>query len=420
MKTIYPSSFNLHNDALAMVANLWNAPQDARQDGGPYPGAQTVGSTEACLLAGLALKFRWRKWRAARHPDAPAMTVPNLVISTCFQAAWEKLFKYLDVEPRLVQPAMGKMTLDADMVAAACDENTMGVVCILGNHYSGAYDPVGEVSAALDKLNAEKDWQVGIHVDAASGGFVAPFQAGVPTWDFRVPNVLSVSASGHKFGLSCCGTGWVVWRRREDLAEHVAISVSYLGGVGESYTLNFSRPATGSYVQLYKFLLLGREGYTAAVANQMATAARIRAGLKAMLGPDGKTPRFVILDNADTDPEGCLPVVCAMLNPALALPYDDCDLQHVIAERHWYISGYHMNFKHPITEATEPLFHDAPAAQALFRVVVKANLTPQLAEDLLSATRETLAFLDDTGEGFRDMHRKKVARPERGRHAHAC
>ena len=324
-QTIYTGSFELHNDALAMVADLWNAPKGARVDGGPYPGSQTVGSTEACLLAGLALKFRWRAWRAKLHPGEEQPPMPNLVISTCFQACWEKLFKYMDIVPRIVAPTMD-MTLNPAKVAEACDENTMGVVCILGNHYSGAYDPVKQVSDVLDKLNAEKGWQIGIHVDAASGGFIAPFIAKDLVWDFRVRNVLSISASGHKFGLSCCGTGWVVWRQREDLAEHVAISVSYLGGVGESYTLNFSRPATGSYVQMYKFLMLGREGYSMAVRNQMDTAARIRAGLKAMMGPDGVTPRFVILDKSDRAPDGCLPVVCAMLNPDLKLPYDDCDL----------------------------------------------------------------------------------------------
>ena len=110
-------------------------------------------------------------------------------------------------------------------------------------------------------LRPPSSTQVGIHVDAASGGFIAPFQDGLPDWDFRVPEVLSISSSGHKFGQSCCGTGWVVWREREGLAEHVAISVSYLGGSSDSFTLNFSRPATGVYVQFYKFLRLGTTGY---------------------------------------------------------------------------------------------------------------------------------------------------------------
>merc|ERR1719464_935124 len=101
----------------------------------------------------------------------------------------------------------------------------------------------------LQELNAEMGWEVGIHVDAASGGFVAPFQEECPPWDFRLPTVLSISASGHKFGESVCGTGWVIWRERKDLSENVAVSVSYLGGKGESYTLNFSRPATGSWTR---------------------------------------------------------------------------------------------------------------------------------------------------------------------------
>merc|ERR1719203_2580846 len=128
----------------------------------------------------------------------------------------------------------------------------------------------------LQKLNESMGLQVGMHIDAASGGFVAPFQDEVPAWDFRLPSVLSISASGHKFGNSVCGTGWVVWRQRQGLSEHVAISVSYLGGKGESYTLNFSRPASGVYVQFYKFLRLGFEGYAALEKNMMTVAKHIR------------------------------------------------------------------------------------------------------------------------------------------------
>merc|ERR550525_558532 len=132
----------------------------------------------------------------------------------------------------------------------------------------------------LTKLNEERGFEVGIHVDAASGGFVAPFQPEVPAWDFRLPSVLSINASGHKFGESVCGTGWIVWRQRGGLSEHMAISVSYLGGTGESYTLNFSRPATGVYVQYFKFIRLGREGYSAPEADRMVVAEFIRDNLR--------------------------------------------------------------------------------------------------------------------------------------------
>ena len=300
-QTVYPQSYKLHDTAVNMIADLWHCPQgEEYEEYGVAPGAGTVGSTEACLLAGLALKFRWRSWYAKRHgltADDVLSVRPNLIISSCFQAAWEKLFKYMDVEPRILTPSVSTFTLDPQGVEAAIDEHTMGVVCIMGNHYGGQYDPVQAVSEVLDRVNAERGLQVGIHVDAASGGFIAPFQDDVPPWDFRLPNVLSISSSGHKYGESICGTGWVVWRQRRDLSEHVAISVTYLGGKAESYTLNFSRPAAGVYAQYYKLLHFGRSGYRQVCDNMMANASYLREGLRSMTR-NGK-PRFHILDAGD-------------------------------------------------------------------------------------------------------------------------
>ena len=232
--------------------------------------------------------------------------------------------------PKFVKPRLANnFSVDAKELVAQCDEKTIAVVGILGNHYNGAYDPIWYIDAEIGKLNAEKGYQIGIHVDAASGGFVAPFQDDMPPFDFRLDNVMSISASGHKFGLSVCGTGWVVFRHREDFAEHISISVSYLGGQSDSMTLNFSRPASGPYVQFYKFLRLGRPGYRAVVDNQMAVATVIRHALKKMESPNGK-PRFQIIDCGD---EKCLPVVGARLNPECDLAYDDIDLQHALSER---------------------------------------------------------------------------------------
>merc|ERR1740117_371506 len=227
--------------------------------------------------------------------------MPNIVMSTAYQACWEKVFKYLDIEPKLVAPSVNTFTVDPQTMIDAVDEKTIGMVCILGNHYGGQYDPVWDIDPLLSALNEEKGYQVGIHVDAASGGFIAPFQPECKAWDFRLPNVLSISSSGHKFGESCCGTGWIVWRRRKDLSEHVAVSVAYLGGAAESYTLNFSRPASGIYVQFYKFLRLGMQGYTQVVRNMMTMSSSIRAGLKGMTRPGQDAspamPWFTILDN---------------------------------------------------------------------------------------------------------------------------
>ena len=391
-QTVYPRSFELHDAVVNMIARLWHCPEG--EDFGQYrvfPGAGTVGSTEACLLAGLALKFRWRRWYAERSGiqlHAVQGTVPNLVISSCFQAAWEKLFKYMDIEPRLIFPRLGEFTIDPEQVRSAIDERTIGVVCIMGNHYAGHYDPVWDVSRVVEQVNRERGLQVGIHVDAASGGFIAPFQE-LPAWDFRLPNVLSISSSGHKYGESCCGTGWVVWRNRKDLSSHVATSVSYLGGKADSYTLNFSRPASGIYVQYYKFLRYGLAGYQQVCNNMMGNARYIRDGLRAMQWK-GK-PRFLFLDHGN---EGCLPVVAATLNPACGFTYDDIDLQHALSQHHWYVGGYRMSMSHPLTEEVLGLCRDVDRNRTMFRIVVKNNLTRRMADHLIGSFGETFKFLD--------------------------
>jgi len=417
-QTTYPQSFKVHNMTLNMIANLWNCPKPPDfDDYGAFPGAGTVGSTEACLLGGLCLKFRWRKWYAEKHGLTEAQVrgvYPNLVISTCFQAAWEKLFRYMDIEPKFVVPSVDTFTLTPEGVKEQIDDKTIGVVCILGNHYGGQYDPVWSIDAMLQKLNREKGWQVGIHVDAASGGFIAPFQDDMPAWDFRLPTVLSISASGHKFGESVCGTGWVVWRQREGLSEHVAISVSYLGGKADSYTLNFSRPASGIFVQYYKFNRLGQKGYRALRDNQMANAKFLRDQLKAMKYSDGR-PYFKMLDAGENN---CLPVVTAYLNPDLKLPYDDIDLQHQMQQYHWYVSGYKMNFHDPRDEETKPLFKDAPANQTMFRIVVKANNTRAMLCNLVESMKTCLHEMESLGAGFQDVHYPKRAKT--GNKGHVC
>jgi glutamate decarboxylase len=327
-----------------------------------------------------------------------------------YQAAWEKLFKYMDIQPRFVKPSWKTFTLDPAALGDAIDEKTIGVVCIMGNHYGGQYDPVWQVNDAVEKLNSERGLQVGIHVDAASGGFVAPFQEGLPPWDFRLKNVLSISASGHKFGNSCCGTGWVVWRQREGLSDAVAINVSYLGGSADSYTLNFSRPAQGVYVQFYKLLRLGRSGYQSQVDNQMAVAQYIRDCLQAMKR-DGKSV-FTIMDAVGQSTQKvCLPVVTAMFNPELGLSYDEIDLQHVVAQGHWYVSGYRMSMHHPLTEETMQIFEDKPVEAAMFRVVVKNNLTKVMAKHLLTQIQAAIVFLDSHSTAGVKHKKAKTMKP---------
>jgi len=403
--SVYPASVRLHDTVVNMIAQLWNCP--APEDGSNFSGTGTVGSTEACLLAGLALKFRWRKWyqkKFDKTQEEVLGVVPNIIISSCYQAAWEKFFRYFDVVPQFIKPTLAnKMRVDPSKVAALCNERTIGVVGILGNHYNGAYDPVWDIDKELEIVNKNLGYEIGLHIDAASGGFIAPFQDGLPPFDFRLKNVLSISASGHKFGESCCGTGWLVFRHRHDLAEHIAVSVTYLGGTSDSMTLNFSRPASGPYVQYYKFLRLGQEGYRTKVAQQMKTTKFLRD--KLLSATHNGQPRFEIVDAGD---EHCLPVVAARLNPALRLKYTDIDIQHAVAESHWYVCGYALTFEDFARGGRlDTLCSDVTTNATMFRVVVKSNLTWSLAQHLIKHLMETLPVLDEMKGEYTSV--KKVA-----------
>ena len=391
-QTVYPASYKMHDSVVNMIANLWHCPKPVDFDEyGVFAGAGTVGSTEACLLAG------WFAKRNNLTENSVMGERPNLVISSCYQAAWEKLFKYMDIEPRLISPSSSSFKIQADQISDLVDDHTIGVVCIMGNHYGGQYDPVNEINSIVEEINRERNFQVGIHVDAASGGFIAPFQDDLPSWDFRLPNVLSISASGHKYGESVCGTGWVIWRERKDLSEHVAISVTYLGGKADSYTLNFSRPASGVYVQYYKLLRYGLSGYRQVCDNMMANAQHIRKSLSEMT-VNGQA-RFVILDDG---PRNCLPVVTAMLNPECDFTYDDIDLQHVLSQHHWYVSGYKMGINDPITEEYRALFSDQDKDKTMFRIVVKNNLTRNMANNLIDSFKAAFELLDSVD--FSSIH----------------
>ena len=215
--SVYPASVQLHDRVVNMIAALWNCPKPSNSSTSSvdsecnsdssstsvsnnitttanHSGAGTVGSTEACLLAGLAHKFRWRKWYRQKHgmtKEEVMGIIPNIVISSCYQAAWEKLFRYFDISPRFIFPKLSnKMRIDANEIKALVDDKTIAVVGILGNHYNGAYDPIWDMDKVVADVNAEHGFQIGIHVDGASGGFIAPFQDNVPPFDFRLDNVL--------------------------------------------------------------------------------------------------------------------------------------------------------------------------------------------------------------------------------------
>jgi glutamate decarboxylase len=163
-KDEYPQTAELERRCVAMLAELWNAP-----DAAAATGCSTTGSSEACMLAGLALQRRF----ANRVDDRTRR--PNLVMGANVQVCWDKFCRYWDVEPRIVPMRGERFHLDAAEAVARCDENTIGVVAILGSTFDGSYEPVAEIAAALDELARNGGPDVPIHVDGASGGMIAPF-----------------------------------------------------------------------------------------------------------------------------------------------------------------------------------------------------------------------------------------------------
>ncbi|QEC47637.1 glutamate decarboxylase [Baekduia soli] len=247
-KDEYPQTAELERRCVAMLGDLWGAP-------GTAVGTSTTGSSEACMLAGIALQRRWRARGATGRP--------NLVMGANVQVCWEKFCRYWDVEPRLLRVGDGTTHLTAERAVAACDAQTIGVVAILGSTFDGTYEPVAGIAAALDALRDRGGPDVPMHVDAASGGFIAPFLDPDLVWDFRLARVQSINASGHKYGLVYPGIGWGLWRDEAALPRELVFDVDYLGGSMPTYGLSFSRPGAQVAAQYYTFVRLGREGYRA-------------------------------------------------------------------------------------------------------------------------------------------------------------
>ncbi len=251
-KDEYPQTADLEMRCVNILSRLWNAP-----DADEATGCSTTGSSEAAMLGGLALKRRWQQARAAAGKPADK---PNIVMGINVQICWEKFANYWDVEMRLVPMEGDRFTLSAEEAVKLCDENTIGVVAILGSTFDGSYEPIEEICAALDELQEETGLDVPVHVDGASGGFVAPFIDPDLPWDFRQPRVASINASGHKYGLVYPGVGWIVWRDASKLPEDLIFWVNYLGDNMPTFALNFSRPGAQVVAQYYMFLRLGFTG----------------------------------------------------------------------------------------------------------------------------------------------------------------
>jgi glutamate decarboxylase len=319
-KDEYPQTAELERRCVHMLAGLWHAP-------GVHAGVgcSTTGSSEAAMLAGLALKWRWRQRRNAAGLSSDK---PNLVMGINVQVCWEKFCRYWDVEPRYAMMEGERRHLTAETAVPLCDENTIGVVAVLGSTQDGSYEPVAAIADALQALQDGGGPDVPLHVDAASGGFIAPFIQPDLRWDFRIERVVSINTSGHKYGLVYPGVGWVVWRDQESLPAELIFEVNYLGGSMPTFALNFSRSGSNVIAQYYQLIRLGFEGYRRVQQSCQDTAMSLSARIAKI------APFRLLTDGSE------LPVFAFTVDPDAG--YSVYDVSDALRKRGWQVPAYSL------------------------------------------------------------------------------
>ncbi len=356
-KDEYPQTAEIERRCVNVVANLFHA-----QGSGDAIGVSTIGSSEAVMLAGLAMKWKWRQRRAAAGLSTDR---PNMVMGSNVQVVWEKFCRYWDVEPRYVPVTHDRFTVAPDDVMEQVDEHTIGVIPILGTTYTGEFEPIGEIHDRVVAYNAANGTDIPIHVDAASGGVGAPFLPPDLEWDFRLPQVKSINVSGHKYGLTYPGLGFAVWRSKNELPEDLIFHVNYLGGDMPTFTLNFSRPGNQIVGQYYNFLRLGRDGYT----RIMEALRDITLHLSAEIAEMG--PFEVVSDGS------AMPVMAFRMKGEH--PYNVFHVSDQLRTGGWQVPAYTMP-----ADATDV---------AVLRIVVREGFSMDLADGLLAALRKAVNHL---------------------------
>ncbi|GGY41289.1 glutamate decarboxylase [Streptomyces omiyaensis] len=370
----YPISAEIEQRCVRMLADLFHAP------GGTAAGCRTQGSSEAIMLGALSLKWKWRERRRAAGLSADR---PNLIFGGDVHVVWEKFCRYFDVEPRIVPLAEGKYTIGPEDVEPHLDENTIGVVAVLGTTFTGHKDDVVGIDALLRDVRDKRDLDIPIHVDGASGAFVWPFLYPDSAWDFRLEQVRSINVSGHKYGLVYPGIGWLVFREETDLAKDLVFYENYLGKTDATFTLNFSTGASMVLAQYYNFVRLGRQGYTY-VMKMMQENARVLADNLRNSG------RFEVI-GSDLEQ---LPLVAFRL--AGKHSYDESDIAwQLSAERGWMVPAYTL----------PPNAERVKIMRALVKETLSREHIDRLSQDITDACRT----LDDKG-ATHDAERAQVKR----------
>ena len=362
-ETEYPRVAVMCGRCINMVANMWNSPEKSQWK----TGAVGIGSSEACMLGGVAA---WLRWRERRKAQGKPCDKPNLVMSTAYQVVWEKFCQLWQIEMRTVPITHKNPTLDIDKAIEMCDENTICIVPIEGVTWTGMNDDVEALDKALDEFNARTGYDIPIHVDAASGGFILPFLNPKKKWDFRLKWVYSISTSGHKYGLVYPGLGWIVWKDKKYLPKEMSFSVNYLGANISQVGLNFSRPAAQILAQYYNFIHLGEEGYREIHSNSMSIAEYCHEQI-------GQMPCFKnYSDKLDN------PLFIWMLDPEydLKAKWTLFDLQDKLMQRGWMVPAYTM------PKDIEDM--------VVMRIVVRQGMSRDMADMLVNDIKDAVAELE--------------------------
>ncbi|WP_024614213.1 glutamate decarboxylase [Clostridium sp. Ade.TY] len=375
-KSEYPQTTELENRCVNILADLWHAPENMK-----YMGTSTVGSSEACMLGGMAMKFRWRNRAKAAGIDVMAKK-PNLVVSSGYQVCWEKFCVYWDIEMRLVPLDETHMSLNIDKVLDYVDEYTIGVVGILGITYTGKYDDIKALDAKIEEYNKTAKLSVPIHVDGASGGLFAPFIEPDLEWDFRLKNVVSISTSGHKYGLVYPGIGWVMWKDEQYLPKELVFEVSYLGGKLPTMAINFSRSASQIIGQYYNFLRYGFEGYRQIHQRTKDVAMYLAKEIENM-------GLFEIYNDGSN-----LPIVCFKLKEDANVEWTLYDLADRLLMKGWQVPAY------PLPENLQDVI--------IQRIVCRADLGHNMAEQLMQDIKDGIEALNKA-RVLQDRETKKGA-----------
>ena len=359
---MYPQTIEMEAKCVSWLHDLWNGPKDAE----PY-GSATIGSSEACMLGGLTHKWNWRE---ARKKEGKDFSKPNMVTGGNVQIVWKKFMRYFEVEPHIVPLEPGNYRLTAEHLDKYVDENTICVVAIAGQTFTGEDDDIQDIHDWLDEYERKTGISIPMHIDGASGAFVNPFLYPDYKWDFRLPRVQSINASGHKYGLVPPGLGWIVFKDRKVFNEDLVFYVNYLGGEAATATLNFSKSSATILVQYYMFLRLGREGFTRIMKNTVEHAQYLSDRLV-------KTGKFKIMNETQR-----IPVVALTLDKSVT-KYNEFDVSNKVREKGWILSAYTMP---PNAEEVTSL-----------RIVIRPHLSRNIVELLAKDIEEACNFLEEHG-----------------------